>query len=268
MSIVKDLQVKVISRTDADNVIRKIHYSGNVSRTTQLCFGIFRNDILIGALQFGGSIDKRRMAMSLGIKMNESIELNRLAIHDIAGKNSESRVLGICLRMIKKQYPFIKCVVSFADATQCGDGTIYRASNFKLFSYKKNNSLFRISNEMRDYLRKFMNVPGDVIANKSLANKCLVKKAPRGIKKKVLENAIPLQGYQLKYIYYFDKELESKHKHIPFDKIPENIKMYKGIKRIEHEDNAVTSQVTESGSTPTGALHNTVLQSNQQHNQG
>ena len=212
MSDIKKLIVKLIAKKEADKVVKKHHYSGKVTQNSQLSFGVFLNGVLLGAAQFGPSIDKRRMGKSLGIGMNESLELNRLAISDRLGKNAESRVLGICLKIIKKNYPFIRCIISFADACQCGDGIIYRASNFKLESYKINKSLLRTPS-------------GEVVSDKTFNND--VQKKYKGFEKK---ECIKLIGFQMKYIYYFDKELEKKHKSIPFKDIPDNIKMYKGKK--------------------------------------
>jgi len=39
---------------------------------------------------------------------------------------------------MRKQYPQLQWVVSFADATACGDGTIYRAAGFALTGITKN----------------------------------------------------------------------------------------------------------------------------------
>ena len=47
--------------------------------------------------------------------------------------NSESRVISVALKLIKKQFPNLKGVVSYADTEQNHKGTIYRAANF---SYK------------------------------------------------------------------------------------------------------------------------------------
>jgi len=250
--MIKDIFVRLITKPDADRVVKKLHYSGKVTSNSQINFGVFHNNVLLGAAQFGPSIDKRRMGQSLGIGMNESLELNRLAIDDKLGKNAESRVLGICLRMIKKQYPFIRCIISFADACQCGDGTIYRASNFKLHSFKRNDSLFWI--------------PGYGVIQRLVLSTARPTPVQREIRKKLgmpteseqrLVKALggePIAGYQMKYIYYFDKELEKSHPSIPFDKIPDEVKMYKGTKRTKHDSNASTSQVEEGGAEPTSAL--------------
>ena len=89
-------------------------------------------------MQFGPSIDKRKtQALVKDTLWNGFIELNRMAFSDKLPKYSESRAIGITMRLIRKMYPQIKWVISFSDGAQCGDGTIYRASGFYLTSIKK-----------------------------------------------------------------------------------------------------------------------------------
>ena len=42
--------------------------------------------------------------------------------------------------MIKKNTPHIKWIISFSDATQCGDGAIYRASGFYLTAIRESKN--------------------------------------------------------------------------------------------------------------------------------
>lgn len=65
-----------------------------------------------------------------------------MAFSDFLPRNSESRAIGFAMRWIRVTYPHIKWVVSFADGTQCGDGTIYRASGFVLTGIKANNQIW------------------------------------------------------------------------------------------------------------------------------
>jgi hypothetical protein len=168
MFTAKDIVIKSISSESANKIVKIYHYSRKVTQNSQLHFGVFLNGTIQGALQFGPSIDKRRMAQSLNIGFNEFLELNRMALSDLCPKNSESRALSICLSMIRKRYPHIKVIVSFADACQCGDGTIYKASGFKLLSYKENISLLKLTESAKKELSKIMKIDSDVIAKKSL----------------------------------------------------------------------------------------------------
>lgn len=241
MFTAKDIEINVIDSASSRKIVERYHYSGKCTQNSQIHFGVFLNGRLEGALQFGPSIDKRRMAQNLGIGFNESLELNRMALSDNCPKNSESRALGICLRILKKNYPHLKIIISFADACQCGDGTIYRASGFKLHSYKINTSLLKMPN-------------GDVVAKKALDNR--IDSNGKFLSSVAVKNgAKPLNGYQMKYLYFFDKGLEKRFKFVDFDKIPDYVKMYKGSKRSEHENNVSAFQVEESGATPTTALH-------------
>ena len=52
----------------------------------------------------------------------------------------------------------------------------------------------------------------------------------------MLSKIIDFQGQRSPYI--LDKKLDKQFNWIPFNKIPDNAKMYKGKKRNEHESNA------------------------------
>lgn len=222
MFTAKDIVIKLIDQKAAANIVKLHHYSGKVANNSQIHFGVFLNGSLQGALQFGPSIDKRRMAQNLGIGMNEFLELNRMALSDACPKNSESRALGICLRILKKQYPFMKVILSFADACQCGDGIIYRASGFKLHSFKKNNSLLDAGDGEVEFNHGTKKRP-TVIAKKSLDNKI---NPETGQFQSSVKKLKPIPGYQMKYLFFFDKDLEKKFKFV--DKIPDEVRMYKG----------------------------------------
>lgn len=144
MASAKDLIVKPISAKDASRIIKAFHYSGKVVQNSQLHLGVFLNGRCGGAMQFGPSLDKRKIqGLVSGTLWNEFIELNRMAFADWLPRNSESRCIGYAMRWIRKKYPHIKWVVSFADGTQCGDGTIYRASGFVLTGIKENNQIWQ-----------------------------------------------------------------------------------------------------------------------------
>jgi len=139
----KDIRVAPISRADADRVVKRVHYSGKVVNNSQLHFGVFLRDRLEGAMQFGPSLDKRKIqGLVSGTLWNGFIELNRMAFGEALPRNSESRALAVAFRMMRKAYPHLEWVVSFADGAQCGDGTIYRAAGFALTGIKKNTQVW------------------------------------------------------------------------------------------------------------------------------
>lgn len=98
-------------------------------------------------MSFWPSTDKSKLIdLVHGTKWNEFIELNRMAFSEFLPKNSESRAIAIAIKLIKKKAPHIKWIISFADGTQCGDGTIYRAAGFDLLWYKVNKGLVELPN--------------------------------------------------------------------------------------------------------------------------
>lgn len=105
---------------------------------------------LIGVAQFGPPMDRSKLiGLVRDTPWNGMLELNRLAIIDATPRNTESRFLSVCFRLIRANAPHVQWIVSFADGTQCGDGTIYRAAGFVLTGIKRNTQIW----EMPDGLR-------------------------------------------------------------------------------------------------------------------
>ena len=147
MGRAKEIIIKVIPSKIANPFIIKHHYSGKAVNNSKLHFGAFLDGKLHGVLSYGPSIDKKKMLKLVeGTQWNECLELNRMAFDDYLPRNSESYCIAKTLKMIKRNAPQIKWVISFADGCSCGDGTIYRASNFRLIAIKKNKNLCRLPN--------------------------------------------------------------------------------------------------------------------------
>lgn len=221
MASAKDILIKPIKAAAAKAIVKKIHYSGKTVNNSQLHLGVFINGNLEGAMQFGPSLDKRKIqGLVANTPWNGFLELNRMAFSEALPRNSESRAISIAMKMIRKHYPHIEWIVSFADGAQCGDGTIYRASGFVLTGIKKNNQMWKAPN-------------GDVFARISLTNGKNVFKAGGGASMKAYIEAgfKPIPGFQLRYIYFLNPEARQRLTVpiLPFSKIEEmGAGMYKG----------------------------------------
>jgi hypothetical protein len=144
MVTAKDILVKPIKSADGNAFVKAHHYSGKVAQNSQLHLGVFLDGRLHGVMQFGPSLDKRKIqGLVSGTAWHEFLELNRMAFDEHLPRNSESRALSIAWRLMRKHAPQVKWVISFADATQCGDGTIYRAAGFVLTGIKKNDQIWK-----------------------------------------------------------------------------------------------------------------------------
>lgn len=147
MGRAKEIIIKVIPSKIAIPFVKKHHYSGKVVQNSNLHFGAFLDGQLHGVMSFGPSLDKSKIqGLVKGTGWNEFIELNRMAFDDYLPRNAESYCISKALKLIKKNAPQIKWVISFADGCSCGDGTIYRASNFVLTDIKENKNLCKLPN--------------------------------------------------------------------------------------------------------------------------
>ena len=232
MGRAKEIIVKVIPAKIANEFVKKHHYSGKVVPNSTLHFGCFLDDKLHGVMSYGTSMDKRKvLPMVNGTLWNEMLELNRMAFDDYLPKYSESRCIAISIKLIKKNAPHIKWILSYSDGAQCGDGSIYRASGFYLTGIKENKTILEWN--------------GKIIADKTLNNSKYKKIGMSAVVAKK-QGAKPIDGFQLRYIYLIDKTCKIAVPILPFSKIDEmGAGMYKGEKITlaeRRDNNAVEAQ--------------------------
>ena len=235
----KEIIIKPIAKTEADKIVKKYHYSGKVVQNSNLNFGVFYKGLLLGAMQFGSPTDKRKMLpLVSGTEWNGMLELNRMAFSDALPRFAESRAIAMAFKWMKKNAPQIEWVISFADGTQCGHGTIYQASNFYLTQIKENNRIIELPNGEKTHFLNF---------SPSQKTKYTKEMKAKGYsnERKYLDECYsgwkPLIGYMYKYIYFINPKAKERFtgKFIPFSKIDElNIGMYKGewVKDMERID--------------------------------
>ena len=158
-----------------------------------------------------------------------------MAFSDALPKNSESRAISVAMKLLKKHAPHVKWVISFADGTQCGDGTIYRASGFVLTGLKKSSNLVRLPSGLAIHkmtLESNPTSPRPELNGKSYYDitdgKYDLDRYVRYVKGEVIP------GFQLRYIYFIDHKYKERLtcQQLPFSAIAEaGAGMYKGEKR-------------------------------------
>ena len=231
----KDLVVKPINARSANALIKKIHYSGKVVANSCLHFGVFLNDKLEGVMSFGSPMDKSKMLpLVKDTKWNGMLELNRMAFSDALPKNSESRALGVAFRLIKKHYPHIEWILSFSDGTQCGDGTIYRASGFSLTGIKGNSSLYNTPSGVPIARMTWDSATPErrreIAKNYGFQEYDASSFLTKTVK---INNMSSLSGFQLRYVYFLNKDAKKRLTVpiLPFSDIDKmGAGMYKGNK--------------------------------------
>lgn len=233
MASAKELQVAPISCKDARKVISRYHYSGKYDPRSKLHFGVFLDGKCGGAIQLGDPIDKRKALVAVkSTGWNSLLDLHRFAFADWLPRNSESRALSVMIRLIKQSYPHIEWIQSYADATQCGDGTIYRAAGFALIGIKANNSMYKMPDG--NVVCKLVLEPGFSSGSTGTNNvKARYGKTGSETSGAFLKriNAKPIPGFQLRYIYFLNLAARARLTVpiIPFSRIEEmGASMYRG----------------------------------------
>jgi len=248
MATAKDIILKPINSKMANALVKRVHYSGKVVQNSQLHIGVFLNGRLEGAMQFGPSLDKRKIqGLVEGTGWHEFLELNRMAFSDKLPRNSESRAIAIAMRLLKKHAPQVKWVISFADATQCGDGAIYRASGFVLTGINNNIEMVKMPNGeavqrmcFTDHKSKYSKIYQGELGGRSAGMTELLR----------VTGGERLVGFQLRYIYFIDLSYRARLTvpELPFSAIDDmGARMYKGEKLDAPPVNGDTVATSHAG---------------------
>lgn len=255
----KNLQLRPITHAAADECIRRLHYSGKVAPNSQLHIGVFLAGRLEGAMQFGPALDKRRMAgLVVGTGFHEFLELNRMAFSEALPRNSESRALSVAFRLLAKHAPQVKWIVSFADATQCGDGTIYRASGFVLTAIKRSENLIRLPDGSvihKMTLESSPTTPRPELGGRTYTD---ITRGRNNIAAYIAAvRGVRVPGFQFRYVRFLDPTWTSRLTVpvIPFDQIPAQCRMYRGVRGVPVGDPG--DQSGEDGASPITPLRDT-----------
>lgn len=160
------------------------HYAKSVP-TIQYAYNVYNDkDEWCGVIIFGGGANNN-LAKSVGLRNGEVLELERVALN---GKQEvTSKAVALALRLLHKENPIVKMVVSYADHRQNHLGIIYQATNWI-------------------YLGKTITSDYQYLLNgKWTHERTINSKKNRDELKKTLPKR--LNSNKFKYLYVFDKEL-------------------------------------------------------------
>lgn len=133
-----------VTRAEASSCVRAWHYSARPYSKSVLHVGAMLDGRLCGVMSWGPGVDTRKIiGLIHGTPWDGYLELNRMAFSAALPRCSESRALGVCVRMMRRHAPWLRWLVSFADGAQSGSGTIYRASGWVLTQARENVTLWR-----------------------------------------------------------------------------------------------------------------------------
>jgi len=179
----KEIKITVCSKTQADGIIAKHHYSGKPTKNSFLSLLVYYKGEVHGALQLGYGI---RPKIKGDFDPDEIREFDRMWLSDEMPKFSETITLALLHLFLKKAYPNLKALISYSDTSVGNNGTIYRAGNYELIDSIKADFYILSSGERVHPVSMWHR-------HKSRAWDLMQTLYP-GIKK--------ADGQQLKFIYY------------------------------------------------------------------
>jgi hypothetical protein len=122
-----DLRLDWCDHKAAKYAVEHWHYSRSMPAGKNISLGAWEGDQFIGAVIFGRGVCNH-LVHQFGLSTLEGCELVRVALRDHSAP--ASRIVSIALRLLKRQSPGIRLVVSFADPAEGHHGGIYQAGGW------------------------------------------------------------------------------------------------------------------------------------------
>lgn len=164
------------------------HYAKSVP-TVQYAYNVYNdNNEWCGVILYGGGANNN-LAKSFNLHNGEILELERVALN---GKQEKtSKAVALSLKLLKKENPIVKIIVSYSDHRQKHVGTIYQATNW-LYMGKT------ITSDTQYYYK------GKWTHERTINSKRNKEELKQKLPKRENSN-------KFKYIYVFDKELKKEY---------------------------------------------------------
>jgi hypothetical protein len=121
------LRVDWCSYEAAKYAVQHWHYSHSLPCSKTARFGVWEDEKFVGTVVFAWGAN-RHLAGEYRLRMTECVELCRIALTKHI--TPVSRIISIAVKMLRREMPGIRLIVSYADLNQGHFGKIYQASNW------------------------------------------------------------------------------------------------------------------------------------------
>jgi hypothetical protein len=184
----QSIEVKPVPFAVARAIVEQHHYLHSLPGGTKLVFGSFVGDSLLGAVTLGvGPFNAPSLVG--GASGSDCLTLTRLWLSDELPRNSESKVIGVVMRSLRK-HTSIRFVLSYADPSQGHLGTIYQATNWLYTGVSEPTPLYDLGDGHARHSRSFAHAYG---------SRSVRHFASHGVDVKL----VPQQGKH-RYVYFVD----------------------------------------------------------------
>jgi hypothetical protein len=141
----KELEIKPISHRIARQICEERHYLGSYPGGSQLNFGVFVGNQLLGVAVLGSGPTNIH-CLFRGAEAKQVLCLSRLWLGDRLERNAESRTVAIILRSLRRWQSTVKAIVAYSDPMAGQSGAIYRAAGFMYLGQSEVMPLYRLPN--------------------------------------------------------------------------------------------------------------------------
>jgi len=154
----RDLTLRTIPPAVAAILFVRHHYLHSAPAGVKLTFGVFAGERLAGAVALNaGPINAHRLVE--GAAREDGMCLARLWLADDLPRNSESRVLGLVTRLLRR-HTAVKFLVSYADPAAGHVGIIYQAAGWLYTGLSEAQPLMAIGDGPPRHTRSIASVAG------------------------------------------------------------------------------------------------------------
>lgn len=123
------LKLDWCSHAAAKYAVEHWHYSGCMPAGRNVYIGVWEDDRFIGTVLFGLGSGNSTNGKAYGLASSHDMaELTRVAL--TAHKVPVSKIVSIAMKMLKKQSPGLRLLISMADPAHGHAGGIYQAMNW------------------------------------------------------------------------------------------------------------------------------------------
>ena len=143
MSDKVDLKLDWCSYDAAKFAVEHWHYSKTMP-AAPVCLGVWEDKKFIGSVLFARGA-ANNIGKPYGLLNIECVELVRVAL--ASHKSFTSRILSQSIKMLKKQNPGLRLIVSYADSKEKHHGGIYQATNW-LFTGGSEDSWIKVNGKL------------------------------------------------------------------------------------------------------------------------
>jgi len=186
----KGLFIDYCSYEASKYAVLNYHYSKAMPSGKLVRFGIWEDKEFIGSVLFGSGANPN-MSKVVNLTPYEVCELVRVALN--THKNPVSKIVSFCMKKLRKDFPNIKAVVSYADPMQNHKGKIYQAMNWlylgetKTATHFMQDGKFYHSRTINQKKREDVNFNRDEFTKVSLKKYKYIYLFDKGLKKQLNE---------------------------------------------------------------------------------